>query len=202
MAGPAQRAARADADPSALARADPDGGDQVQGAPHPRIRGRAAPLDADLANCFEGLPPRHASSLPPTIRSRTWQGATRLEVIGAVIPSLSTRPSPRRGTWRRWSTRSRASTWRRCSRVGTRRSSSGDLPRGRRRDRGRALDGQPRPGRLGAETYVRAMRANADALVRGMTAAGGLRLVGRPAGRASPRAASRHAQRPSTRTTR
>lgn len=128
-------------------------------------------LDADLAACFESLPPR-ARKLVTTHDSLAYLARRyRLEVVGAVIPSLSTQAQPSAGDVEALIDQIESEQ---VAAVFPESGVSQKLERAISRESGAEIGGELwtdslGPDGSGAETYVLAMRANADSLVQGMS---------------------------------
>ena len=96
MAGPAQRDP-VDGDPDVLAKADPEGPAKTPRTPA-AYRASSSALDRAIARCMDGIPASDAaSSSPTTTRSGYFAERYGIEVLGSVIPALSTTAQPSAG---------------------------------------------------------------------------------------------------------
>jgi zinc/manganese transport system substrate-binding protein len=154
----------------ALAEANPDGASRYRLAASAYGR-ELRRLDAHLADCFDSLPPT-ARKLVTTHDSLAYLARRyRLEVVGAVIPSLSTQAQPSAGDVEALIDQIESEQ---VAAVFPESGISQKLERAISRESGAEIGGELwtdslGPNGSGAETYVRAMRANADSLVRGMS---------------------------------
>lgn len=158
----------------ALARADPDAATRYRRSAS-AYADELRSLDADLANCFESLPAKERKLVTTHDSLAYLARRYGLEVIGAVIPSLSTQAQPSAGDVEALVDQIESEH---VAAVFPESGISQKLERAISRESGAEIGGELwtdslGPDGSGAETYVRAMRANADALVRGMS--GGMR---------------------------
>jgi ABC-type Zn uptake system ZnuABC Zn-binding protein ZnuA len=162
--------AAVDAIGEALAQADPDGADEYR-ANARAYAARVRRLDAAIARCTAGVPARQRKLVTTHDALGYFARRYDVEVIGAVIPALSSQAQPSAGDTDRLVRQIRSEG---VETIFPESALNPELEEAIAREAG-AKVGEPLwADALGAEgstgaTYLDAMAANADALVRGFT---------------------------------
>jgi ABC-type Zn uptake system ZnuABC Zn-binding protein ZnuA len=160
----------ADAIGEALAQADPDGGLEYR-AKARAYGARVRRLDAEIARCMAGVPARQRKLV--TTHDALGYFALRydVEVIGAVIPALSSQAQPSAGDTDRLVRQIRSED---VETIFPESALNPELEEAIAREAGAEVGEPLWADALGPEgssgaTYLEAMAANADALVRGFS---------------------------------
>lgn len=160
----------ADAIGEALARADPDGADEYR-ANARAYAARVRRLDAEIARCMAGVPARQRKLVTTHDALGYFARRYDVEAIGAVIPALSSQAQPSAGDTDRLVRQIRSEG---VETIFPESALNPELEEAIAREAGAEVGEPLWADALGPEgstgaTYLDAMAANADALVRGFT---------------------------------